>query len=94
MQTNPETSVAGPVSGIAVPARVKILYPAITTGPSMHAEVLGLGENRMQVRVPLLVVAGSTVQVRTGGRIAFGSVRASLAIGGDYEIDVDVERSS
>jgi hypothetical protein len=76
------------------PARVKILYPAITTEPSMHAEILGVAEKWMQVRVPRLIVVGSTVQVRGGGRVAFGSVRASLAVGCDYEIDVDVARSS
>jgi hypothetical protein len=90
MQTNLEIRAAGNPA----PARVKILHPAITTGPSMHAEILGLAEKWMQVRVPRLIVVGSTVQVRGGGRVAFGSVRASVAVGPDYDIDVDVERCS
>ena len=90
MQTNLDIRTAG----VSAPARVKILHPVITTGPSMHAEILGLAEKWMQVRVPRLIVVGSTVQVRGGGRVAFGSVSASVAVGPDYDIRVDVERSS
>lgn len=75
-------------------ARVKILHPMITTGPSMHAEILAFSESWMQVRVPNLIVVGATVQIRSGHRVAFGSVRSSVSTGPDYEIEVAVERAS
>lgn len=89
---NLKTFAASPVLQMPAAARVKILQPMITTGPSMHAEVLGFNEHRMSVRVPRMIVVGSTVQVRSGERVAFGSVLSSAAVGPDYEIEVDVER--
>jgi hypothetical protein len=94
MHTNLETNAALPVPRISAPARVKILYPLIMTGSSMHGEILCYAEKWMQVRVPNRIVVGATVQVRGGGRIAFGSVSASVAVGPDYDIEVDVERSA
>ena len=75
-----------------LPARVKILHPVITTAPPMHAEILGVEKGRLQVRVPRSIVVGSTVQVRSGHRIAFGAVRSSVSTGTDYQIDVHIER--
>jgi hypothetical protein len=91
---NLETFATGPVLKKPGAARVKILQPMITTGPSMHAEILGLYNGKIRVRVPRLIVVGSTVQVRSGQRVAFGSVRSSIPVGPDYEIEVDVERWS
>jgi hypothetical protein len=89
-----DTLSAIPVPAAPAHARVKILYPDITTEPSMHAEVLGRAGNRMQVRVPRPIVVGATVQVRNRDRVAFGAVSASVPVGLEYQIDVDVERSS
>jgi len=89
-----DTLSAIPVPAPPAHARVKILYPNITTGPSMHAELLGGAGNTIQVRVPRPIVVGATVQVRSRERVAFGAVSASVPIGLEYQIDVNVERSS
>jgi hypothetical protein len=89
-----DTLHAIPVPATPAHARVKILYPNVTIGPSMHAEVLGDAGNRLQVRVPRPIVVGATVQVRSRERVAFGAVSASVPMGLEYQIDVDVERSS
>ena len=91
---NLKTFDAGPVLETPAAARVKILQPMITTGPSMHAEILSFDEHTIRVRVHRLIVVGYTVQVRSGQRVAFGSVRSAVPVGSDYEIDVDVERLS
>jgi hypothetical protein len=91
---NLKTFDAGPPLETPAAARVKILQPMITTGPSMHAEILSLDEHTIRVRVPRLIVIGYTVQVRSGQRVAFGSVRAAVQVGAEYEIEVDVERLS
>jgi hypothetical protein len=76
------------------PARVKVLDPIITTGPSMHAEILSSVENRILVRVPKNVIVGAMVQVRSGEQIAFGEVRSAASLGAGYEIGVDIARSA
>ena len=81
------------LAGETAPARVKILNPLTSTGPSMHAELLGSSDRGLQVRVPRCILVGSTVQVRTQKGIAFGEVRSSAQSGSDYEIGVLVQRS-
>ncbi len=78
----------------AAPARVKVLNPLTSTGPSMHAELLNFSEEGLQVRVPQSILIGSTVQVRTRDGIAFGEVRSSAPSGAEFEIGVVVERLS
>ena len=78
----------------ANPARVKVLNPLSSNGPSMHAELLSLANAVLQVRVPRCVLVGSVVQVRTRDLVAFGEVRSSNPAGADYDIEVLVQRSS
>ena len=78
----------------AAPARVKVLNPLTTTSPSIHAELLSSSEANLRVRVPRSISVGSAVQVKTRERVAFGLVRSSTASGSEYEIGVDVQRSS
>ena len=83
-----------PLARKPVPARVKVLNPLSSTGPSMHAELLGVLHQSLWVRVPRQVLAGSTVQVRTSGGVTFGEVRTSLVNGAEFEIEVTVQRTS
>ena len=82
------------VCDIQTVARVKVLHPMLTAGPSMHAEIISRAESQLTIRVPRLIVYGSTVQVRSGKEVMFGKVYASVVIGSDCEIAVNVERSS
>lgn len=94
IRTHSERSVARHSEAAAVPARVKVLNPLTSTGPSMHGELLNSSVDDLQVRVPKCVLVGSTVQVRTTAGIAFGEVRSSVASGAEFEIGVAVQRSS
>ncbi len=89
-----ETSVIQSEAVPGTPARVKVLDPLTSSGPSMHAELLSFSDADLHLRVPRRILIGSTVQVRTRGRLAFGEVRYSVSAGEQYEIGVVVQRSS
>ena len=78
--------------GAVAPARVKVLNPLTSTGPSMRAELLNSSDEGLQVRVPRSILVGSMVQVRTREGIAFGEVRSSAVSGEEFEIGVVVQR--
>jgi hypothetical protein len=88
-ETATQAGVVAPVS-----ARVKVLNPVSSTGPSMPAQILSFSRSGFQIRVPRCILVGSTVQVRTREKIAFGEVRSSIPAGAEFEIGVEVQRSS
>jgi hypothetical protein len=92
--TGPRGSTLQSQATPVMPARVKVLNPLLSMGPSMHAELLGFSEGVLKLRVPQHVLVGSTVQVRTPGRVAFGEVRSSMPAGEQDEIEVTVQRSA
>jgi hypothetical protein len=67
-------------------ARVKVLDPLTSTGPSMNAELISSSKTDLRVRVPRCIYPGSSVQVRTSEEIAFGVVRSCVTAGAEYEI--------
>jgi hypothetical protein len=69
-------------------ARVKVLNPLTSTGPSMHAELIGSSETDLHLRVPRCIFRGSSVQVRTHQGIVFGAVQSCVAAGSEFEIGV------
>ena len=94
---NPRRAVesAAPSHQVApVPARVKVLNPVTSSGPSMHAQIISFSPGGFQVRVPRCILVGSAVQVRTRENVAFGEVRSSVPAGTEFEIGVQVQRSS
>jgi hypothetical protein len=54
-------------------ARVKVLDPLTSIGPSMEAELVSFSASDYQLRVPRWIVPGSTVQVLTAAKVEFGS---------------------
>lgn len=74
------------------PARIKVLNPMLTTGPSSDAEIIGFSDDRLKVRVTTLIMVGSMVQIRSGERIAFAKVIATSLTGPDFEIEIDVKQ--
>ncbi len=56
----------------------------------MHAEILEYSEDRLRVRLPRLAVVGSTVQIRSGQRVAVGVVRSCTPLETDCEIAVQI----
>ncbi len=69
-------------------ARVKVLDPLTSTGPSMHAELISSSATDLRVRVPRCIFRGSSVQVRTSEGIAFGAVQSCVPIATEFEIEV------
>jgi len=69
-------------------ARVKVLNPLTSTGPSMHAELTSSSETDLHIRVPRCIFRGSSVQVRTNVGIVFGAVESCVPAGAEFEIGV------
>jgi hypothetical protein len=82
-------SSAADLRGVAeMWARVKVLNPLTSTGPSMHAELISSSETDVHLRVPRCIFRGSSVQVRTHQGIVFGAVQSCVAAGSEFEIGV------
>jgi len=83
------------ISQIALPgpAKLKVVDPLATMGPSSAAEVLSSSDRVLRMRVTRNILVGSKVQVRTSSRIIFGEVLSIRPVERAYEIVVDVEPS-
>ncbi len=90
MTPNAFNPLSGDQTGTAT-ARVKVLNPLTSIGPAMHAELVDASDGGLHLRVPRAVLVGSAVQIRTRDHLVFGEVRASMAVGGAYEIQVVVK---
>jgi hypothetical protein len=77
-------------SASGVRARVKVLNPMTSIGPSMEAELLSCTDSDLQIRVPRMILDGSAVQVLTPKGVVFGKVWLSLPVGKGFEIEVAV----
>ena len=78
-------------AGAAV-AKSTVLNPLTSIGPAMHGELLDVSHSGLNLRVPRSILVGSAVQIRTRDQVTFGEVRASMAVGGIYDIQVVVKR--
>lgn len=72
-------------------ARVKVLDPLTSIGPSMEAELLGSSGSDYQLRVPRWIIPGSAVQVLTSKGVVMGKVWFAAEAGGSFEVEVAVE---
>src|SRR5579871_677056 len=75
------------------PAKLKVVDPLATMGPSSAAEILSSSDRVLRMRVTRNILVGSKVQVRTSSRIIFGEVLSMTPVERAYEIVVDVERA-
>lgn len=82
---NPTASSAG------LRARVKVLDPLTSIGPSMHAELLESSASDHKLWVPRWIIPGSTVQVLTPNGVVIGTVWFSAESGQGFEIEVSVD---
>jgi hypothetical protein len=74
------------------PARLKMVDPLATMGPSSPCEVLHSSGSTLRLRVKRQMFQGSKVQVVTPARIMFGEVLSTVPKEGAYEIEVEVQR--
>ena len=77
----------------AVRARIKVLDPLTSMGPSMEAELLSSSDSDLQLKVPRWIIPGSAVQVLTSKGVVFGRVWSSTEAGSGFEVDIAVEPS-
>ena len=70
------------------PARIKVLDPMVSLGPSFHGRVVDSSGKGLKVRAPRSILQGSVVQVRFRDRIVLGRVKYCLPIEGEFYIGV------
>ena len=73
------------------PAKLKVLDPIATMGPSSCAEIMSASSYALQIRATRPILAGSKVQVRTVTRILFGEVLSAVERDGKFDIIVEVQ---
>jgi hypothetical protein len=72
-------------------ARIKILNPLTSIGPSAPAHLLNASPQSLHVRVSRLMVVGARVHVRSPLGQGFGSVRYCIPAGSEFQIGVRLE---
>jgi hypothetical protein len=70
------------------PARIKVLDPMVSLGPSFQGRVVNTSTKGLKVRVPHSILQGSIVQVRFKDRIVLGKVKYCLPAKGEFHIGV------
>jgi hypothetical protein len=71
-------------------ARIKVIDPLLSLGPSDPARLLSRSNTCLNVLVSRAIFAGSMVYLRLSEGIAFGRVRRCMASGDEFEIAVEV----
>jgi hypothetical protein len=72
-------------------ARIKVLNPITSSGPSGPAHLMNASARSLHVRVPRLIFIGALVHVRSSIGIAFGHVRYCIPVGSEFQIGVKLE---
>lgn len=70
------------------PARVKVLDPMVSLGPSFQGRVENTSSNGLKVRAPRSILQGSVVQVRFRDRIVLGKVKHCTPVGNEFDIGI------
>lgn len=81
----------GLAAGADVSARVKVLDPMTSIGPSMRAVLLSSSESELRLRVPRWIIPGSTVQVLARGSVVFGKAWFTIQSGDGFEVEVELQ---
>jgi len=74
-------------------ARMKVIDPLLSTGPSRPVQVLRCADSEMWIRVPLRIFVGATVHLRSAQGIFVGEVRGCEATDTEHEIHVRINES-
>jgi hypothetical protein len=72
-------------------ARVKVLDPLTSMGPSMQGELIDCSGSTLRIRVPRCILVGSSVHVRTPDIVAFADVISMREAGDGFEIEVTLK---
>jgi hypothetical protein len=72
-------------------ARIKVLDPITSAGPSGPAHLLNASSRSLHMRVPRFIFVGALVHVRSSIGLAFGYVRYCIPAGSEFQIGVKLE---
>jgi hypothetical protein len=72
-------------------ARIKVLDPITSLGPSGPAHLLNASSACLHVRVTKSIFIGALVHVRSSVGLAFGHVRYCIPAGPEFQIGVKLE---
>jgi hypothetical protein len=70
------------------PARIKVLDPMVSLGPSFQGRVVNTSSKGLKVRTPRSILQGSVVQVRFQDRIVLGKVKYCSPAEDEFDIGV------
>jgi len=82
---------ADPQINSNVAARIKVLDPITSVGPSAPAHLLNMLSQGLHVRVCRLMLVGARIHVRSPLGHAFGNVRYCIPAGLGFQIGVKLE---
>jgi hypothetical protein len=89
-----EEAAGNPLINSNTPARIKVLDPITSVGPSAPAHLLNASSQSLHVRVSRLMLIGALVHVRSPLGQAFGSVRYCIPAGTEFQIGVKLETTA
>jgi hypothetical protein len=90
-QLSEEEAAGNPQINSNAAARIKILDPVTSLGPSGPAHLLNASPQSLHVRVPKSVLIGALVHVRSSAGLGFGHVRYCIPAGSEFQIGVKLE---
>jgi len=70
------------------PARVKVLDPMVSLGPSFQGRVVDTSCKGLKICAPRSILQGSVVQVRYRDRIVLAQVKYCLQAGDEFHVGV------
>jgi len=75
-------------------ARLKVLDPITSLGPSGPAQLPATSSTGLHLRVPQIVFVGAMVQVRSSSGTVFGRVRYCFPGGAGFQIGVKLRQAA
>lgn len=78
---------------VDIAARVRVLNPLLSTGPSALVHVENRSDGGLRLSAPRQILVGSLVQILMPGEILLGEVRSCLPIEDQYEIGIKITES-
>jgi hypothetical protein len=86
-----EEAAGNPQVNSNTAARIKVLNPITSNGPSGPAHLMNASAHSLHVRVPRLIFIGALVHVRSSIGITFGHVRYCIPAGSEFQIGVKLQ---
>jgi len=86
-----EEAAGNPLVNSNAAARIKVLDPITSVGPSGPAHLMNASAESLHVRVPRSIFIGALVHIRSSIGLAFGHVRYCIPAGTEFQIGVKLE---